>query len=83
MFEELTSKSFNGELSGVQVCRHPVNELITAFGRHTLRQMRDIASNFGYTVVAGDTDSLFLDGDEGSDGSGIHQFIAECKKKIE
>jgi DNA polymerase elongation subunit (family B) len=42
-----------------------VAELITAFGRYTLRQMRDIASNLGFTVVAGDTDSLFLDGNNG------------------
>ena len=58
-----------------------VAELVTAFGRHTLRQMRDIASNLGFTVVAGDTDSLFLNGDD-SDGSRIHHFIAECKKRI-
>src|SRR5918996_4413170 len=38
-----------------------VAELITAYGRHTLRMMEDIASNLGFTVVAGDTDSLFLD----------------------
>src|SRR3712207_8289517 len=35
-----------------------VAELITAYGRNTLRQMQDIASSLGYTVVAGDTDSL-------------------------
>jgi DNA polymerase elongation subunit (family B) len=58
-----------------------VAELITAYGRHTLRQMRDIASNLGFTAVAGDTDSLFLDGGD-SDGSRIHHFIAKCKEKI-
>jgi DNA polymerase elongation subunit (family B) len=58
-----------------------VAELITAYGRHTLRQMQDIASNLGFTVVAGDTDSLFLNGDD-SDGSRIHHFIAECKERL-
>jgi DNA polymerase elongation subunit (family B) len=43
--------------------------------------MKDIASNLGFTVVAGDTDSLFLDGN-GSGSSGTDHFIAECKKKI-
>jgi DNA polymerase I len=58
-----------------------VAELITAYGRHTLRQMQDIASNLGFTVVAGDTDSLFLNGDD-SDGSRIYHFIAECKERL-
>jgi DNA polymerase I len=58
-----------------------VAELITAFGRRTLRQMRDVASNLGFTVVAGDTDSLFLDGND-SDGNQLYHFIAECKAKI-
>jgi DNA polymerase I len=58
-----------------------VAELITAFGRHTLRQMQGIASNRGFTVVAGDTDSLFLDGGNNNDGS-IEHFISECRKRI-
>jgi DNA polymerase, archaea type len=58
-----------------------VAELITAFGRHTLRHMRDIASDFGFTVIAGDTDSLFLDGND-CDSNRLYQFIAECKAKI-
>jgi DNA polymerase elongation subunit (family B) len=60
-----------------------VAELITAYGRHTLRQMRDIALNLAFTVVAGDTDSLFLDGNDTDNGRIIHHFIAGCKKKIE
>jgi DNA polymerase, archaea type len=59
----------------------PVAELITAYGRHTLRQMQDIASDVGFTVVAGDTDSLFLDS-ASNDESDIPRFIAECKEKI-
>ncbi|MDQ3969575.1 MAG: hypothetical protein M3275_14420, partial [Thermoproteota archaeon] len=58
-----------------------VAELITAFGRHTLRQMQHIASNSGFTVTAGDTDSLFLDGGE-NDDKAIEQFIAECKERM-
>jgi DNA polymerase, archaea type len=60
-----------------------VAELITAFGRHTLRRMRDIASNLGFTVVLGDTDSLFLDGKDCDDSQKIHHLIVECKEKIE
>jgi DNA polymerase elongation subunit (family B) len=59
-----------------------VAELITAFGRHTLRRMRDIASNLGFTVVLGDTDSLFLDGKDSNDSKIIHHLIAECKVNI-
>jgi DNA polymerase I len=44
-----------------------VAELITAFGRHTLRQMIDIAQSQGFSVIAGDTDSLFLDGGNNND----------------
>jgi DNA polymerase I len=58
-----------------------VAELITAFGRHTLRQMQHIASKNGFTVVAGDTDSLFLDGGDNNDNA-IEQFIAECKERM-
>lgn len=43
-----------------------VAELITAYGRRILRLMRDIASSKGFTAIAGDTYSLFLDG--GNDG---------------
>lgn len=59
-----------------------VAELITAFGRHTLRQMREVASNLGFTVVAGDTDSLFLHGNDNDSSRIIHHFLAECKERI-
>jgi len=60
-----------------------VAELITAFGRHALRQMQEIASNLGYSVVAGDTDSLFLDGASNNENNNnIPRFIAECKDRI-
>jgi DNA polymerase I len=60
-----------------------VAELITAYGRHTLRQMRDIASNLGFTAVAGDTDSLFLNAASNKENNNnIPHFIAECKDRI-
>jgi DNA polymerase I len=59
-----------------------VAELITAYGRHTLRQMTDIAVNLGFTVLAGDTDSLFLDGTSSNEYN-IPRFIAECKERVE
>jgi DNA polymerase, archaea type len=60
-----------------------VAELITAFGRHTLRYMQDIASSIGFIVVAGDTDSLFLHGGSSDNNEeAIQQFIAECKERI-
>jgi hypothetical protein len=39
--------------------------------------MQDIASGMGFNVMAGDTDSPFLDGGDGS-GDMIQQFVAEC-----
>jgi DNA adenine methylase Dam len=57
-----------------------VAELITAYGRYTLREMQKIASKHGLTAIAGDTDSLFLEG--GSDDSAVSSMIAECKEKL-
>jgi DNA polymerase, archaea type len=37
-----------------------VAELVTAYGRHTLSRMQEIATNMGFEVVYGDTDSLFV-----------------------
>jgi DNA polymerase I len=37
-----------------------VAELTTAYGRHTLTKMQEIAENMGFEIVYGDTDSLFL-----------------------
>lgn len=58
-----------------------VAELITAHGRYSLRLMQNIASSTGFTVVGGDTDSLFLDGGEDSNKV-MQQFITECRYKI-
>jgi hypothetical protein len=43
--------------------------------------MIDIATNLGFTVVAGDADSLFLDGNDTNE-SRIRHLIVECKKRI-
>jgi DNA polymerase, archaea type len=59
-----------------------VAELITAYGRYILRIMQDIAASKGFTVVAGDTDSLFLDNAGNDEESDIPRFIAECKERI-
>jgi DNA polymerase, archaea type len=56
-----------------------VAELVTAFGRSTLRSMRDMAASLGFEVVAGDTDSLFLNG---SSDSAMLELIRQCKEKI-
>ncbi len=58
-----------------------VAELITAFGRHTLHSMCDIASSKGFNVLAGDTDSLFLVNNTSVENA-IQSFIAECNEKI-
>jgi len=55
-----------------------VAELITAYGRYTLSNMQEMAKSLGFEVVAGDTDSLFLHGNED-----ISKFIAECKEKLD
>ena len=59
-----------------------VAQLITAYGRHILHIMRDLAISGGFTVVAGDTDSLFLDGGNDSSGNLMQHFISECKEKV-
>jgi DNA polymerase I len=56
-----------------------VAELITAYGRHTLQMMREVALSCGFEVVAGDTDSLFLV--EGNEDS-VMNLIWLCKEKI-
>ena len=59
-------------------CDKRVAELITAYGRYTLNEMQEIATSKGFDVVAGDTDSLFLDGNIKS----INDLIKECKNKL-
>lgn len=54
-----------------------VAELITAYGRHILKRMQQISESHGFTVVAGDTDSLFLFGKRD-----ISKFIQKCKDEL-
>jgi DNA polymerase, archaea type len=56
-----------------------VAELITAYGRHTLNRMQEIAKLNGFVIVGGDTDSLFLQPQEDSH---ISNFISECNEKL-
>ena len=56
-----------------------VAELITAYGRYTLSQMQIIAASHGFDAVGGDTDSLFL---QTNDGKDMSKFISECKEKL-
>lgn len=56
-----------------------VAELITAYGRHTLRYMQQLAEKHGFEIVAGDTDSLFLSG--GNDSS-LAKFISDCQQEL-
>ena len=59
-----------------------VSELITAYGRYVLRQLRTIAAKYGLTVIYGDTDSAFLEGDAVLDDSVIRAFIEEANKAL-
>jgi DNA polymerase, archaea type len=54
-----------------------VAELITAYGRATLRYMQELAQSYGFEVIAGDTDSLFiLDKERGNEN--LQNFINHC-----
>jgi DNA polymerase elongation subunit (family B) len=52
-----------------------VADLIAGYGRYTLDKMKEIAESFGFKIIYGDTDSLFLKGD---DESKLELFIMEC-----
>jgi DNA polymerase elongation subunit (family B) len=58
-----------------------VAELVTAFGRYTLNNMRAIADELGFSTLYGDTDSLFVNNVKSIDD--ISKFIAQCKSKLE
>ncbi len=55
-------------------------ELITAIGRQTQLEMRRIANEMGFTVLYGDTDSLFVNNIK--DNEDIRKFIDTCKRKL-
>jgi DNA polymerase, archaea type len=56
-----------------------VAELVTAFGRSTFHSMQYMAASLGSEVVAGDTDSLFLNG---GSNSALLELIRQCKEKM-
>jgi DNA polymerase elongation subunit (family B) len=60
-----------------------VAKLIAAYGRYTLSMMQEIATNIGFEIVYGDTDSLFLryvNNDNVSEA--ISKFKEECNKQL-
>ena len=60
-----------------------VAELVTAYGRYTLSKMQQIATNMGFEVVYGDTDSLFLCHKVYDDKyDTILAFQKECDKQL-
>ena len=60
-----------------------VAELVTAYGRYTLSKMQQIATNMGFEVVYGDTDSLFLCDKVHDDKYDIIlAFQKECDKQL-
>jgi len=61
------------------ISRSSLGESITAYGRYSLRTVRKIATKKGLHVVAGDTDSLFL---ENPTEEEIRWLIREAKKRL-
>ena len=59
--------------------RPSLAESITAYGRHSLRTARKIAEKKGLHVIAGDTDSLFLDDPTEEE---IEWLIKTVKKRL-
>ncbi|CAN5860989.1 hypothetical protein BH23THE1_BH23THE1_28330 [soil metagenome] len=57
-----------------------VAEIVTALGRKTLREMKKIATEMGFTVLYGDSDSIFSNNIKGDHD--ISRFIDNCKKKL-
>jgi DNA polymerase elongation subunit (family B) len=62
-----------------------VAELITAYGRYTISNMRQIAENMGFEIVYGDTDSLFLHNNDKTgclNKENLSKFKEECAKRL-
>lgn len=74
--------------SGYGVFGHPnfkyydpkVAEVITAIGRQILLGMKKIANEMSFSVLYGDTDSLFVNNIKNNED--ISKFIDNCKKKL-
>src|SRR2546423_4534996 len=54
--------------------------MVTAFGRDTLTKMQAIANELGFSILYGDTDSLFVNNVKSINGA--NKFIVECKSKL-
>ena len=73
--------------SGYGVFGHPhfkyydpkVAEIVTALGRKTISEMQKIVSEMGFTILYGDTDSLFVNNLKSKD---VSKFIEECKERV-
>jgi len=68
---KIIMNSFYGVL-GTSSCRfasQSISGAITSFGQHLLRWTRDALEDEGFTVIYGDTDSLFVDAKLPADGS--------------
>jgi DNA polymerase II len=68
---KIIMNSFYGVL-GTSSCRfgsQSISGAITSFGQHLLRWTRDVLEVEGFTVIYGDTDSLFVDARIPADGS--------------
>jgi DNA polymerase elongation subunit (family B) len=60
-----------------------VAELVTAFARLKLLEMKQLASNqFQMNIIYGDTDSIFVSGINGEQHGPVDAFIATCKQKL-
>ena len=57
-----------------------VAELITTYGRYTLKKMQDIAKKLGFQIIYGDTDSLFL---KKPSKRSISKFQKLCKEELD
>lgn len=57
-----------------------VAELITAYGRQTLSKMQDTASNLGFQIIYGDTDSLFL---HDAPKESLSRFKDSCNRDLD
>ena len=58
----------------------PVCDLITGFGRYTLRVIRAVAISMGYQIIAGDTDSIFLVGMKTKED--LERFQNRCQELL-
>ena len=61
-----------------------VAELVTAFSRLVLLEMKDLANKqFGMNIIYGDTDSIFVVVSDVKEPNSISSFIASCKRNLD